>query len=86
MFISAVIKGKQLLDLQLSSIDILPEDDWNDLAADILAKVRPLVEQKIAECENKNQIEDFIRGQIRRRVFAKTDIKPVTFLHVFYEE
>lgn len=85
MFISAVVKNKQLLDLQLTSIDILPENDWNELASEILAQVRPLVEQKIADSDNKNQIEDFIRGQIRRRVFAKTDIKPVTLLHVFYE-
>lgn len=85
MFISAVIKDKQLLDLQLTSIDILPEADWKILAEDILGKVRPLIEQKIAESDNKNQIEDFIRGQIRRRVYAETDVKPVTFLHIFYE-
>ena len=36
--------------------------------------------------KNKSQIEDVIRGQIRRRVHAATDIKPVTFLHTFYME
>lgn len=85
LFISAVIKEKQLLDLQISSIDILEEKDWDNLAAEILDKVRPLVENKLLECDNKTQIEDFIRGQIRRRIYAATDIKPVTFLHVYYE-
>ena len=86
VFISAAIKNRHLADLRITSIDILPENDWNELAEEISDKVRPLIEQKLTECENKNQIEDFIRGQIRRRIFAKTDIKPVTFLHVFYED
>ena len=84
VFISAVIENKKLLDLQLTSIDILPEDDWQILADEIVEKVRPLIEKKIQECENRGQIEDFIRGQIRRRIYSATDIKPVTFLHLFY--
>lgn len=86
LFISAVIKGQELLDLQISSIDILEVSDWQNLAADILEKVRPLIAKKCAESSNKNQIEDYIRGQIRRRIYAATDIKPVTFLHVCYLE
>ena len=84
MFISAVIKDKKLLDLQMSSIDILEENDWDKLADEILATVKPLIEKKLLECENHTQIEDFIRGQIRRRVFAATEIKPVTLLHVAF--
>ena len=84
MFISAVIKDKKLLDLQMSSIDILEEEDWNKLADEILAAVKPLIEKKLLESENHTQIEDFIRGQIRRRVFAATEIKPVTLLHVAF--
>ena len=86
LYISAVVKNKDLLDLKISSIDILEEDAWNELAAEILEKVTPLVAKKCAESDNKNQLEDFIRGQIRRRVYAATDIKPVTFLHVCYLE
>ena len=86
LFISAVIKDKELLDLKMSSIDILEEEAWNKLTTDILEKVWPLVARKCAETENKNQLEDFIRGQIRRRVYAATDIKPVTMLHVSYLE
>ena len=84
MFISAVIKDKKLLDLQMSSIDILEENDWDKMADEILATVKPLIEKKLLECENHTQIEDFIRGQIRRRVFAATEIKPVTLLHVAF--
>ncbi len=84
LFISAVIQGKKLLDLQMSSIDILEENEWNKLAEEILSKVRPLVETRVLETDNRSQIEDFIRGQIRRRVYAQTDIKPVTFLHTTF--
>ena len=86
LFISAVVKDKELLDLKVSSIDILEEEAWNKLAAEILEKVTPLAAQKCAETENRSQLEDFIRGQIRRRVYAATDIKPVTFLHMCYLE
>ena len=64
--------------------DFLDENEWEKLSAEIMEKVRPLVEKKCIETENRNQLEDFIRGQIRRRVYAATDIKPVTMLHVCY--
>lgn len=84
LFITAVIRGKELLDLQMSSIDILEENDWKLLSDSILETVRPLIERRLSESDNINQIEDFIRGQIRRRVFSATDIKPVTFLHASF--
>ena len=84
MYISAVIKNKKLLDIGVISADILNEEEWNNLVADILSKVRPLIEEKISTTDNRSQIEDFIRGQIRRRVFAATDIKPVTMLYISY--
>ena len=28
------------------------------------------------------KIQEFIRGQVRRRVFQATDIKPVTLVHL----
>lgn len=82
MFISAVIRNRQLLDLRLSSIDILEEEAWNSLAEEILNQVRPLIEAKLLETDNPTQIDDFIRGQIRRRVFSRTEIKAVVYLHV----
>lgn len=85
LFISALVKGKKLADLKISSLDIWEENKWNELISDITEQVRPLIDKKLAECENKSQIEDFIRGQIRRRVFNATEIKPVTLIHVFYD-
>ncbi|MBO6290247.1 MAG: ribonuclease J [Alphaproteobacteria bacterium] len=86
MYISAVIKGAELLDLQMTSIDILEEDDWLKLSEKILAEVRPLIEKKLEVEARHPVLEDYIRGQIRRRVFAATDIKPVTLLNVCYLE
>ena len=68
----------------MTSIDILPEEDWNNLAEDILQSVRPLVEQELAAKAKPEQIEECIRCQIRRRIVAATDIRPVTFLHIYY--
>lgn len=86
MYISAVIKGAELLDLQMTSIDILEEDDWLKLSEKILAEVRPLIEKKLEVEARRPVLEDYIRGQIRRRVYAATDIKPVTMLNVCYLE
>lgn len=84
MYISAVIQNTELLDLQMTSVDILEKDEWQKLAETILAEVRPLIEKRLLDKPQKNSLEDYIRGQIRRRVFHATDIKPVTMLNVFY--
>ena len=86
MYISAVIRGTELLDLQMTSIDILEENEWMELSEKILAEVRPLVEKRLLTEDRHAVLEDYIRGQIRRRVFAATDIKPVTMLNVCYLE
>ncbi len=87
LFISAVIsKDYKLKSLQFSSIDILEENEWYVLHEEIMKQVKPLIAQKLSEKPNRNAAEDFIRGQIRRRVLNATDIKPVTTLHVHWEE
>ncbi len=86
LFISAVIsKDDKLRSLQMSSIDILEENEWYVLSEEILKQVKPLIEKKLTEYTHRNSVEDFIRGQIRRRVFSATDIKPVTMLHIHWE-
>lgn len=86
LFISAVIsKEDKLRSLQMSSIDILEENEWYVLSEEILKQVYPLIEKKLSEYTHRNSVEDFIRGQIRRRVFTATDIKPVTTLHIHWE-
>ena len=84
LFIGVLIKEAKVADLQISSIDILEEKAWEELSGKIAEEVRPLIDRKLQECDNKSQLEDFIRGQIRRRVFQATEIKPVTFLQMFF--
>jgi len=82
LFISAVVCNNKLKSLQLSSIDILEENEWFILEQEILKEVTPLIEKKLLENPKRNSLEDFIRGQIRRRVLSRTDIKPVTTLNL----
>lgn len=84
LFISALIKGKEPLDLKISSIDILEEQDWDNLANTITQTVKKSLYTKLQEEDNPKKIEEFIRGQIRKRVFAATDIKPVTIVHICF--
>lgn len=87
LFISAVIsRDYELKSLQFDSIDILEANEWYVLHEEIMQKVRPLIERRLAEHPHRNAVEDYIRGQIRRRVFNATDIKPVTMLQVHWEE
>ena len=87
LFISAVIsRDYELKSLQFDSIDILEANEWYVLHEEIMQKVRPLIERRLAEHPHRNAAEDYIRSQIRRRVFNATDIKPVTMLQVHWEE
>lgn len=87
VFISAVInKNYELKSLQITSIDILEENEWYILKEEILKEVTPLIDQKLEEKPHKNSLEDFVRGQIRKRILKRTDIKPVTFTHIHWED
>ena len=87
LFISAYISSDYKLKyLDFSSIDILEENDWLELHDKIMSIVRPLVERKLSERGNRISIEDFIRGQIRRRIFSATAIKPVVMQHIYWED
>ncbi len=87
LFISAVIsRDYRLKSLQFSSIDILEEKEWYVLHEEIMKEVTPLIEKKLSEHPTRNSVEDFIRGKIRRRIYSATDIKPVTALHLHWEE
>ena len=88
LFISAVIRAdNKVADLEISSIDILEEKEWEALSEDIKAKVVPLIEEKINSCGGLNAAaKDFIRSRIRKMVYQATDIKPVTFCHIYQEQ
>ncbi len=88
LFISAVVsRDNRLHDLQISSIDILEEAEWQMLAEKIKADVWPLIENKLYAAGGLNTaVKDYIRGQIRKRVYNATEIKPVVFFHIYQEQ
>lgn len=87
LFISACIsRDWKLKSLQFDSIDILEENEWYVLKQEIMKTVRLLIERKLEDTPKRGAVEDFIRGQIRRRVLEATDIKPVTILQLHWEE
>ena len=86
LFISAfVCENFDLLDLQISSVDILPLEDFEKLACEIKEKVMPLIEEDIKKRGITNQTKDFIKSRVRKEVYKATDMKPVTFLHIFQQ-
>lgn len=73
-----------LLDLQISSIDILEEEAFTRLAEEIKADVACTLPTEIVKLNHRApQIEEYIRAKIRKMVFKATDIKPVTFMHFY---
>lgn len=85
VFISVVFDRKwNLKDLQISSIDILDEADFEALAARIKEEVAEQLPEELPRLNYKETaIADFIRGRIRRKIYNATDIKPVTFFHMY---
>ena len=88
MFITAVVsKDLELKNLQITSVDILEEDSWNNLTEEIKKTVVPLINAKLKECKCINsQVTDYIKGCIRKKVLIATDVKPVTLLHIYKED
>ena len=74
----------QLEDLQISSIDIIEEQAFNTLAAEIKAKVIESLPAQIVKSNYREDIiSDYIRAKIRKAIYNQTGIKPVTFMHFF---
>lgn len=85
LFISVVFdKSWKLKDLQISSIDILDEADFRDLAEKVKAEMIEQIPQAVINCNYREQaIADFVRSRIRKKIYNATDIKPVTFFHMY---
>ena len=85
VFISVVFDRKwNLKDLQISSIDILDEPAFKLLAEDIKKDMEEQIPKAVADYNYREQpIADFIRSRIRRKIYNVTDIKPVTFFHMY---
>lgn len=87
VFISAFFSHDwKLLDLQISSIDILEEASFAELRDTILADVKKDIAKEVIKLNYKEkQIEEYLAARIRRQICKMTDIKPVVFMH-FYKE
>ena len=85
LFISVVFDEHwHLEDLQISSIDILEEEEFKKLAEEIKANVEQTLPTEVVKLNYKEaQIEEYIRAKIRKMVYKATDIKPVTYMHFF---
>lgn len=86
LYISIVIsKENTVADLQISSIDILEKEDFDKLKEKIITDLIPPIESEIQRIGICTRLEDYIKSRIRKEVLKATDIKPVTFLHLYYE-
>ena len=85
LYISVVFDEKwNLLDLQISSIDILEEEAFKKLAEEIKEDVMRTLPTEVVKLNRRApQIEEYIRAKIRKMVYKATDIKPVTYMHFY---
>ena len=84
VFISAVFDSTwKMLDLQISSIDILEESSFEELKDKIIEEIKSNIAQEVVKLNyNDKQIKEYLAASIRRKIYKATDIKPVVFLHV----
>lgn len=85
LFISVVFDEKwNLEDLQISSLDILEENMFKELAESIKANIIQTIPTEVVKLNHRQfQIEEYIRAKIRKLILKATDIKPVTYLHFY---
>lgn len=83
LFITAILSANwQVEELDISSIDVLEESDWDKLAAEIRADMlKSIPEEAIKLNHREAQIKEYISAKIRKRIFTVTGIKPVVFMH-----
>lgn len=88
VFISCVFdKNWHLQDLQISSIDILEEADFNELKEEIIQEIKNDIAKELVKLNFKeNAVKEYLAARIRRRIYKQTDIKPVVFMHFYKEE
>lgn len=88
VFISCVFDNKwHLQDLQISSVDILEEADFNALRDEIITDIKADIAKEVVKLNfRESQIKEYLAARIRRQIFKKTDIKPVVFMHFYKAE
>ncbi len=85
VYISVVLTHDwHIEDLQISSIDIIEEQKFNELAEEIKAEVLAAFPAQVTKSNGREDIlMDFIRAKIRKKILNATGIKPVTFMHYY---
>jgi len=85
LFITAVLSENwEAEDLQISSIDILEEEDFKALAETIRLEVLNALPMEIVKVNYREKaVKEYIAAKIRKRIFNATGIKPVTFIHFY---
>ena len=85
LFITVVLdENWQVEDLQITSIDILEEDEFKVLAEDIKQDMLQAIPQEVVKVNYRaHSLKDYIAAKIRKKVFNATGIKPVTFMHFY---
>ncbi len=85
LFISVVFNESwQVEDLQISSIDILEEQEFQSLVDEIKEEMLRTIPAEVVKLNYREpQIKEYVQAKIRKMVFKATDIKPVTFMHFF---
>ncbi len=85
LFITAVLaEDWSVEDLQITSIDILEENDFAALADEIKADMLKAIPAEAVKVSYRAQaVKEYIAAKIRKRIFNATGIKPVTFIHFY---
>lgn len=85
LFITAVLaEDWSVEDLQITSIDILEENDFAALADEIKADMLKAIPAEAVKVSYRAQaVKEYIAAKIRKRIFNATGIKPITFIHFY---
>ena len=85
VFISVVFNSNwSLADLQISSIDILEEDEFAKLRDRIIEDIKEDIAKEVVKFDYKEkQISEYLAARIRKQILKSTDIKPVVFMHFY---
>jgi ribonuclease J len=85
VFISAIFNTDwSLATLQISSIDILEEEAFNNLRDKIIEDIKEDIAKDVVKFDYKEkQISEYLSARIRKQILKATDIKPVVFMHFY---
>ena len=83
VFITAILdENWKVEELDISSIDIMEENAWDEFAAEIREEmIKAIPEEVIKLNHRENAVKEYISAKIRKRIYNKTGIKPVVFMH-----